>query len=122
MAPAAMPQAIKRMYDDTGRVNADAIAEALGETPTAIARALGAQPRSVLKNPTAESIQRSGQRLLGVLEELTHYFDGDFHSVVIWMRKPHADLEGETPLALVLNGNLDAVAHLVSMIGMGEPG
>ncbi len=118
--PATISAQIKAMYDDQGRVNAEAVAEGLGVSTTTIARAFGLKPDTLRKNPVAESIQEPGQRLVALLEELTSYFDNDLKSAMIWMRRPHPDLEDVSPLKAMEEGGLDVVESLVHAIGTGQ--
>ena len=117
-----IPEPISNMYDEEGRVSGLAIATALGESSDAIARAFRVDPEVMLSDPVAEPIQGPGRRLTGILAELSHYFNNDFASAVVWMRKPHPDLDNLSPLDVIKEGHMEIVAGMVRMIGTGEPG
>lgn len=121
-ATATLPKQIRDMYDDAGRVDARAIATALGETTAMVARSFHVEPDTVRKNPVTPRIQMRGQRLVGILEELTRYFAGDWKTTMIWFRKPHPDLDSHSPLDIAMEGDLDTIAGLVHAFGTGEPG
>ncbi len=116
-----LPKPILKMYDSEGRIDGLAIASGLGESPSSMAKALGVPLQTMLENPVTELIQPLGLRLAGILDELTHYFGGDFKATVVWMRKPHPQLDDLSPLDLLKEGHINTVAAMVRMIGTGEP-
>jgi Protein of unknown function (DUF2384) len=116
-----LPKPILKMYDREGRIDALAIASGLGESPSTMASVLGVPLQTILENPVTGLIQPRGLRLAGILEELTHYFGGDFKATVVWMRKPHPQLDDLSPLDLLKEGDINTVAAMVRMIGTGEP-
>lgn len=118
---AILAEPIKKMYDDTGRVDAKAVAAALGEKTAAMASAFDVKPNTLQKNPKSEAIQKRGQRLIGILDELTQYFDGDFKSAMVWMRRSHPQLDNLSPLDVIKQGKIEVIAGLVHAIGTGEP-
>jgi uncharacterized protein (DUF2384 family) len=118
-----LPRQIRAMFDDTGRVDARALAEALGENTATLARAFNLEPKTVQKNPFTEQIQSPGRRLASMLEELTHYFNNDWRATMIWMRKPHPQLDDLSPLDVIFKEkDLNTIAGMVRAIGTGEPG
>jgi len=48
--------------------------------------------------------------------------DGPIESVRIWLRAPHPDLGGRTPLSCLTEGNSQVVEALVRAIETGQPG
>jgi hypothetical protein len=121
-AAATLPKQIRDMYDDAGRVDARAIASALGESTAMVARSFHVEPDTVRKNPVTPRIQERGQRLVGILEELTRYFARDWKATMIWFRKAHPDLDNHSPLKIAMEGDLDTIASLVHAFGTGDPG
>jgi len=48
--------------------------------------------------------------------------DGSIEYVRIWLRAPHPDLGGRTPLSYLLAGKPEAVEALIAAAESGQPG
>lgn len=121
---AILPKQIRDMYDNNGRLNARAMASAIGEDTTALARVFGVKPDTVLKNPVTDKIQGEAQRLVFLFETLTAHFGGDWKYAKIWLRKPHPFLDNRSPLNVILNHKegLTAIIGMAMQMREGIPG
>lgn len=114
--PTIISDSLKHLFDVHGRVNARAIAETLGVPVATVARALRLNPNTVCKRPDTDAVQPVGQRFAALLNELVLCCGDDLQSALIWMRTPHGQLSGFTPLELIGKGRLDVLADLIHAI------
>jgi hypothetical protein len=60
--------------------------------------------------------------LVGLIGRLRELLDGSMESVRIWLRAPHPDLGGRTPLSYLIEGKPEVVEALVHATETGQPG
>jgi len=106
---------------ERGRGNLDArrIAARLGVSLKRLAPALGYTPQGLVKNPTSVRLQPALAEIAHVLGRLRALLDDD-PSVAIWLRAPHPDLGGATPLSCVLAGNASTIVALLHAAEAGQ--
>jgi antitoxin Xre/MbcA/ParS-like protein len=102
-----------------GNLDARRIAARLGVPPKRLAPAVGYTPQGLLKNPTSDKLQPALGELAYVLTNLRALLD-DERSVSIWLRAPHPDLGGATPLSFMLSGRTAAVIALLHLAESGQ--
>jgi antitoxin Xre/MbcA/ParS-like protein len=102
-----------------GNLDARRIAARLGVPPKRLAPAVGYTPQGLLKNPTSDKLQPALGELAYVLTNLRSLLDDD-RSVSIWLRAPHPDLGGATPLSFMLSGRTAAVIALLHLAESGQ--
>jgi hypothetical protein len=104
----------------TGRLDARLIADALGVKFARLVRALGAAYKAVYKTPTAPRLQRQLVPIKQVLARLSEVYADPSHQRA-WLNEPLDDLEGETPLHVILRGQAQVVAELLDDVLVGQP-
>lgn len=121
----ASPAAILAHVDHTlharagGNLDARRIATRLGVAPKRLAPAVGYTPQGLSKNPTSDKLQPALAEIAYVLSHLRALVADD-HSVAIWLRAPHPDLGGATPLSFILSGRTAAVIALLHLAESGQ--
>ena len=108
------------LHDRRGNLDARAIARRLGVSLERLAPALGYTPQGVARNPASERLQERLAPIAHVLERLRALL-ANSRSVATWLRAPHPDLGGQTPLAFVLSGRAATVATLLHLAEAGQP-
>jgi len=102
-----------------GNLDARRIAVRLGVPLQRLAPAVGYTPQGLLKNPTSDRLQPGLAEIAYVLTRLRALLDDD-RSVSLWLRAPHPDLGGATPLSLMLAGRTAAVIALLHLAESGQ--
>ena len=59
--------------------------------------------------------------LVGLVKPLRELLDGDMSFVRVWLKAPHPDLGGRTPLSYLKEGRAEVVETLVHMLETGQP-
>lgn len=116
-----MSAVLETLYDDHGRVDMAAVADMTGEPIARLAQMTPLTPGALRKNPTSERAQPSARRFVAVLSEMTRLL-GNRKPVLIWLRTPHPELEGHSPLELFYGQRFEAVEGLVHDLLSGAPG
>ena len=106
----------------TGRYDARRLAADPAATNAEIATMLSSTPRGLSKNPASLRLQPRLTALVRLLNRLRELLDGNMDYVRIWLKAPHPDLDGHTPLSYLKEGKLDAIETLIHMIETGQPG
>jgi hypothetical protein len=106
---------------DTGRLDALRLADTLAISTSQMARIVGYTPSGLRKNPTAERLQAVLSGLVDLMRRLKDIFDGNLEHARIWLKAPHPDLGGTTPLACLEARRMDAVETLVYAMETGQP-
>lgn len=121
-APAGVAAPIVRELHDTetGRLDAKRIADHLGVSLAQLAVALGKRYQTVHKSPTAESLQVPLSPIAHVIEMLERTL-GDAGTVRAWLNRPNPDLGKRQPLAVILEGHVDALETLLENSLQGLP-
>jgi hypothetical protein len=122
---AASPAALLAHVDHTlhgrarGNLDAGRIALRLGIPLKRLAPAVGYTPQGLLKNPTSDKLQPALAEIAYVLNHLRSLLADD-RSISIWLRAPHPDLGGATPLSFILSGRTAAVIALLHLAESGQ--
>ena len=106
----------------TGRFDALRLAKALNLTTKEMADILHRTPRGLLKNPDSQQLQIEMARLVRMIVQLRELLDGSMEYVKIWLRSPHPDLGGRTPLSYLIEGKPEVVEALIYAYEVGQPG
>lgn len=106
----------------TGRIDALRLAKALNLTTKEMADILQRTARGLLKNPDSQQLQSEMIRLVRIITQLRELLDGSMECVKIWLRAPHPDLEGRTPLSYLVEGKAEVVEALIHAYEVGQPG
>ena len=106
----------------TGRIDALRLAKALNLTTKEMADILQRTSRGLLKNPDSAQLQGEMARLVRIITQLRELLDGSMEYVKIWLRAPHPDLEGRTPLSYLVEGRPEVVEALLHAYEVGQPG
>ncbi len=116
----ALQHTLPHLHASNGRLDAQAVSALYGISLAALSRALGRSEQAVHKTPNSPRIQpalRVYERIAAMLLRLT----GSEIGLRTWMQASHPELEEETPLALLLNGEGEVVADLLEDVLRGEP-
>jgi hypothetical protein len=103
----------------SGNLDARRIAVRLGIAAKRLALAVGYTPQGLAKNPTSDRLQAALAEIAYVLNHLRLLLDDD-RSVSIWLRAPHPDLGGATPLSFILSGRTAGVIALLHLAESGQ--
>ena len=106
----------------SGRYDALRLAATLALSTEEMARALGRTPRGLRKTPDSARLQDDLGQLVALTGRLRELLDGSIEYVRIWLRAPHPDLGGRTPLSYLVEGKPEVVEALVHAIEAGQPG
>jgi hypothetical protein len=120
--PAAAPLAHvdDTLHDRTsGNLDAHRIAKRLGVSLKQLASTVGYTPQGLLKNPTSGKLQPALAEIAYVLSQLRALL-GDERSITLWLRAPHPDLGGATPLSFVLSGRSRGITALLHLAESGQ--
>jgi hypothetical protein len=102
----------------TRRLDATRIAEALGTKLRPLTAALGLSYKAVHRAPDAPAYQAALRPVARILEMLHDAFRTPAH-IRAWLNKPRADLEGDSPLSVILAGEGSAVVSLLEGVQLG---
>jgi len=103
-----------------GRLDARRIAAYLDVPLAAFSTCLHRSVAEVDKNvssPATQSLLRPIAGSIAILASLL----GSKEKVRLWMNSPHSDLEGRTPLTVILEGNGAVVSEMLQAALAGEP-
>ena len=107
-------------HQETGRIDAQKLADFMGISLKRLAEGLGLNYKAVHRNPSSESIQKALQPVKRVMELLYEFFPRP-ESIRIWINTPHPDLGGRTALDTVLDKNSRAVITILENALAGIP-
>lgn len=105
---------------ETGRVDAQKLADFIGAPLKPLAEALGFNYKAVHRNPSAAAYQVALRPVKRSLEFL-HEFFGKDEAIRIWLNTPHPDLKGKTALDAILAGEAEAVLLILENAWNGVP-
>ena len=108
-----------RLHSAGGNLDARRIAARLGVPLRRLAPALGYTPQGLSKNSSSNNLQDRLAEIADVLNRLRSLLADD-RSASIWLRAPHPDLGGVTPLSCVLSGRTTAVTALLHLAEAGQ--
>ena len=107
------------LYHPTSqRLDATRIASALGTKLRPLTTALGLSYKAVHRAPDAPAYQAALRPVARILEMLRDTYQHPEY-VRAWLNQPRADLEGDSPLAVILEGEVDAVVSLLEGVQLG---
>ena len=104
----------------SGRLDALKLAHTLALSTPQMAQIMGYTPAGLRKNPSSEQLQSKLQALVELTQRLKAVFAGKLSYALIWLKAPHPDLEGKTPLGCLEEGQGDAVELLVYAMEIGQ--
>ncbi len=107
---------------NTGRYDARRLAAVLSLSNIEMAAILGYTPRGLGKNPASPRLQARLTAIVRLINRLRELLDGNMEYVRIWLKAPHPDLDGHTPLSFLQEGKLESIETLIHMIETGQPG
>jgi hypothetical protein len=113
--------AVEELFDDTGRVDFNAVSEATGEPIARLAQLTPITPDALRKNPTSDRAQEGARRFVLLLAQLTRLL-GSRKAALIWLRSENAELENAAPMQLLYARNFEPVEALVRDALSGSPG
>ncbi len=119
-ASEALRHTVSHLHTSNGRLDASKVSALYGISLAALARALGRSEQAVHKTPTSPALQsdlRLYERIAALLLRLT----GSETGLRAWMQTGNPELENETPMTLLLNGEGKVVAELLEAVLCGEP-
>jgi hypothetical protein len=105
---------------DSGRLDAQRIADYLRVPLAQLARAIKKNYQSLYKTPDAPGVQQALFPIKRSLDILTAVID-DQAIILAWLNSPHPDLGGRTPLQVILEGHADAVEAMLEDAMAGMP-
>ncbi len=108
------------LHAHNGRLDARAVSTLYGVSLASLSRALGRSEQAVHKTPTSPGIQ-SGLRVYERIAAMLLRLTGSEIGLRTWMQASNPELEEETPLTLLLNGEGEVVAELLEDVLRGEP-
>ena len=112
--------ATKDLRVANGNLSAERVAKLFGISLSQLAGWLGRSKQTVSKTPDADSLQNA----LGYFERVARLrlaMESDAE-IRKWLRMPHPDIDGKSPLELMANGQWQALADFVDDILTGTPG
>lgn len=123
--PTSMPRsltvALPQLHDaDSGRIDAQKVAEYVGIPLKQLADAISASYPAVHKTPAAESLQEALRPIKRSLEILDQVI-GNEATIRAWLRSSHPDLGKRTPLDVILAGRPRALHTLLENALSGIP-
>jgi len=105
---------------ETGRIDAERIAEYLGVPLSKLSEALGVNYSTLHKTPSAPSLQEALSPIKRSLDILSDVFR-DRSTIRVWLNSPHPDLGRRTPLQVILEGRSIAVETILENALAGVP-
>lgn len=111
-------EATAKLRAPSGRLSAELVAAEFGLPLAEIARLAGVTRQAVSKTDDAPSLQPTLERLARVARLRTVLTAKDFLN---WLNRPNVQLDGQTPLATILQGEGEAVAGLAESMLVGNP-
>jgi CheY-like chemotaxis protein len=104
----------------TGRLDARRIAKYLDIPLSALSKCLERSVAGVHKSPSASAIQHLLAPLARSIAILARLL-GSRENVRIWVNSPHPDLDGRTPLSVILEGKATVVTEMLEAALAGQP-
>jgi hypothetical protein len=112
---------VEELHDPrTGRLNAQAAANALGISVTALAKGVGLTPSALSKRPNAKAAQGALRAIEFSVAALRRVLGSD-NRMRAWLNAPHPDLGEEPPIHLLTRGSVSEFANYVRSALAGQP-
>ncbi len=120
--PSALDETMVEEFHDraTGRLDANAVAQALGVSVSRLAKGLGLTASALSKRPHAKAAQDALREIEFAVAALRRLLGSDSR-VRAWLNAPHPDLGGDAPLALLTKGSSKDLADYVRGALAGQP-
>jgi|SRR5580658_2585257 CheY-like chemotaxis protein len=111
----------KELHDpESGRIDAQAVANFLGVPLSKLARTLGVNYPALHKTPAAPGLQEKLRPIKQSID-LVSRITVSKSDARAWLNIPHPDLGGSTPMETILDGEADAVVTLLDNALSGIP-
>ncbi|MDT3682490.1 MAG: antitoxin Xre/MbcA/ParS toxin-binding domain-containing protein [Truepera sp.] len=108
-------------YNDLGHIDATRVRDYLHVKTGDVASITGKSDRRIRQDPAAASLQPALGKVVYIISALKQLTGGDDRSVRIWLKAPHPALDGDSPIDLMRNGEIDIVQELVDHMLSGAP-
>jgi hypothetical protein len=105
----------------SGRFDALRLADTLAISTNQMAQILGSSPSGLRKNADSEKLQAKLEQLTQMMQRLKSLMSGRMDYALIWLKAPHPDLAGQSPLHCLEVGRFDAVEVLLHALETGQP-
>jgi Protein of unknown function (DUF2384) len=105
---------------DTGRLDTQRAARALGVPLGTLAKAIGSTPSALAKRSSAKSVQLGLREIEFAIAGLRELLGSD-RRMLAWLNEPHPDLGGEPPINLLAKGSAREFANYVRSALAGQP-
>jgi hypothetical protein len=96
----------------SGRIDAKLVAAYLDVRLSALARAVGKDYKAVFKSPASAPLQPSLAPIHRTVVAMERIF-GNRSSARAWLNSPNGELDGRTPLSVVMAGRAEVVADML---------
>ncbi len=106
----------------SGRIDAKLVAAYLDVPLSALARAVGKEYKAVFKSPASAPLQPRLAPIHRTVVAAERIFSGSRSRVVAWMNSPNGELDGRTPLSVVMAGRAEVVADMLDGLLAGVIG
>jgi uncharacterized protein (DUF2384 family) len=97
----------------SGRIDAKLVAAYLDVPLSTLARALGKDYKAVFKSPASAPLQLSLAPVHRTVVAAEQIFGGSRRRVLAWLNSPHGELDGKTPLSVLMAGQSEVVANML---------
>lgn len=112
---------VRDLHDpETGRLDAKRIAEYLALPLSTLANGLGRSVAAVHKSPASLPLQEKLAPIawtIGALSLVLRSRD----NLLTWLNSPHPDLDGHTPMSLIVSGRAVEISEMVKAALAGQP-
>jgi hypothetical protein len=110
---------VRGFHDQSGRLDANRVAEATGLTLSQVAKAIGVTPSALSKRPTAGAAQ-AGLRELEFCWATLLDMLGEQELARAWLHAGHPDFSGKAPLDYLLEGGVKRLSDYLRAALAGE--
>lgn len=111
---------LEEVYDDNGVVDMKAVAKVIGEPLRRLAALTPVTPQALQKQPKAPKAQPAARRFVRLLERIIEN-TGSKKYAMIWLRHPHDQLSGRSPLDVIEAGQIEVIEGMIRMYETGQP-
>ena len=112
---------IRRVFEETGRVDVRRLAEVFDVSVRKVAAGVGVTEGAIRYKAAPERAQPAARKMVDVTQHAYEVI-GDWRDTMVWLRTPRADLSGNSPLELIVTGRADVVEDLLANVESGQPG
>lgn len=119
--PHSSAAVVEELHDpETGLLDAQRAARAMGISLVVLATALGSTPSKLANRPGAKPVQSALREIEFAIAGLRRLLGSD-RRIVVWLNEPHPDLGGEPPINLLTKGSAWDFANFVRSALAGQP-